>query len=101
MSLLTSYTIEGYISAVTFPSTYDSELFSSFIIDKLLPHYNAYPEPQSVLIIDNASIHHKYIELIETACNLKGVYVLLLPLYSLDFNLIEENFSDLKVFIHH
>ena len=58
---------------------------------------NAYPAEQSVLILDNARIHHDndLIEYIEAF----GSRVEFLPPYSPDFNPIETCFSVIKSFL--
>jgi transposase len=48
-----------------------------------------------VLILDNASIY-KSVKL-RCMCKERRVLLKFLPLYSLDFNLIEATFKDLKV----
>jgi transposase len=99
ISVLPAYTIDDYIAAVTFPGTCNSDIFESFIIDELLPKCNPYPLPRSVIVLDNASIHHSYRQRLETACAVHGVWLRYLPPYSPDFNPIEESFSDLKAYI--
>ena len=55
---------------------------------------NPYPKPNSVLVLDNASIHHdRHIANIVEAC---GCLLLHLPAYSPDLNPIEKGFSVLK-----
>ena len=49
--------------------------------------------------MDNASIHHSFIDQIRIACEARGVRILCLPPYSPDFNPIEESFNDLKSYI--
>ena len=58
---------------------------------------NSYPSEHSVLVLDNARIHHNMdlIEYIESF----GGRVEFLPLYSLDFNPIESGFSVIKSFL--
>lgn len=60
---------------------------------------HAYPASRSVLFLDNASSHHKNIDIIKRACRAKGVWLRFLPPYSPDFNPIEESFHDLKACI--
>ena len=50
-----------------------------------------YPGEKSVLVMDNASIHHHHelIDLVESG----GAWVIFLPPYSPDFTPIEEAFS--------
>ena len=53
--------------------------------------------PRSVVILDNASVHHcdGTVELIESA----GALVIFLPPYSPDLNPIEETFASIKSYI--
>lgn len=79
-----------------------------------MPLCTAYPGPLSVLIMDNARIHHgeQIIELADrfgnffpvSACYITpimflGVRIEYLPPYSPDLNPIEEGFSKIKAFI--
>ena len=54
--------------------------------------------PHSIVILDNASIHH--VQGIVEMINEVGALVLFLPPYSPDFNPIEEAFSKLKALEH-
>jgi len=99
VSVLPAYTINGYITAQTFYGTCTGEIFEEFIINRVLPLCNPYPGPRSVIIMDNASIHHSFHESIQEACRRRGVWIRFLPPYSPDFNPIEESFGDLKAFI--
>jgi transposase len=58
---------------------------------------NRYPEEKSVLVMDNAAIHHDP----ELVANLTaaGCRVEFLPAYSPDFNPIEEAFSTIKLWL--
>ena len=58
---------------------------------------NPYPGKHSVIIMDNARIHHDA-ELIETIEAL-GCRVIFLPPYSPDYNPIETAFSTIKLWI--
>ena len=55
---------------------------------------NAYPGDNSIIVMDNARIHHdnKLINLLEGL----GCRVVFLPPYSLDFNLIKTAFLTIK-----
>ncbi|CAB4475847.1 unnamed protein product [Rhizophagus irregularis] len=59
-----------------------------------LPQMNEYPNKNSVIVMDNAKIHHdeKLVESIEQM----GCKVLYLPPYSPDYNPIEMAFSGVK-----
>ncbi len=99
VSVLPAYTLEGYMKSITFEGTCTGDIFESFIVDDLLPSMNPYPRERSVLVMDNASIHHSNIDTIRLACRAQGVVLLFLPPYSPDLNPIEESFADLKSFI--
>lgn len=74
----------------------DAAVFEDFI-DQLLRHCGRWPEPKSVLVMDNASFHHS--EYIAQICADAGVKLVYLPPYSPDLNPIEEFFAELKGFI--
>jgi transposase len=93
---LPAYTQDGIILARVFQGSTDSTVFEDFI-EQLFPLCSRWPEPKSVLVMDNASIHHP--ERIEQMCRDTGVKLVYLPLYSLDLNPIEEFFAELKAFI--
>jgi transposase len=71
-------------------------MFDDFI-EQLLHHCGRWPEPKSVLVMDNASFHHT--ERIRELCSNAGVKLLYLPPYSPDLNPIEEFFAELKAFV--
>ena len=79
-----------------FKGSTDAALFESFI-EQLLQHCGRWPEPKSVLVMDNASFHH--LDQVKQLCSNAGVKLLYLPPYSPDFNPIEEFFAELKCYI--
>jgi hypothetical protein len=44
---------------MTFYGTLTGDLFEEFIIDQLLPLYNVYLGPRSIIVIDNALVYYK------------------------------------------
>ena len=94
--ILPAYTQDGVILANVFRGSTDSAVFEDFI-EQLLPYCGKWPEPKSVLVMDNASFHHT--ERIEQLCYEAGVKLMYLPPYSPDLNPIEEFFAELKAFI--
>ncbi|KAF7920914.1 hypothetical protein EAE99_007766 [Botrytis elliptica] len=94
--ILPAYTIDGVIFSQIFQGTTDSEVFEDFI-ELLLLLCGRWPEPQSVLVMDNASFH--YTDRIMQMCADTGVKLIYLPPYSPDLNPIEEFFAELKAFI--
>ena len=77
--------------------TMNGDRFAKFVKDVLLPHLMPFNgiNPRSVVIMDNASIHHveEVIDLIETQA---GAQVMFLPPYSPDLNPVEGIFSQIK-----
>lgn len=57
VSFLPAYTIDGVIYSQVYEGNTDLEVFESFLVN-LLPHCGRYPEPRSVVIMDNASFHN-------------------------------------------
>ncbi|KAK4071307.1 hypothetical protein Purlil1_13461 [Purpureocillium lilacinum] len=96
--VLPAYAQDGIIHFRVYKGATDHEIFEDFI-EELLPYCGRYPEPKSVLIMDNASFHHT--ERIEQMCHDAGVVLIYLPPYSPDFNPIEEFFGELKTYIKH
>jgi len=96
-SILPAYTVDGYISTVLFQGSINMERFEDFIIDFVLPRCTPFPGRNSVLVIDNCSIHHS--DVIAAACACEGVLLRYLLLYSLDFNPIEYSFHNIKAWI--
>jgi transposase len=96
-SILPAYTIDGYITTVLFQGSINKERFEDFIIDFVLPQCTPFPGRNSVLVMDNCSVHRS--EVIATACARAGVLIRFLPPYSPDFNPIEYSFHDLKAWI--
>jgi transposase len=74
----------------------DTSVFEDFI-EQLLYHCGKWPEPKSVLVMDNASFHHS--DCIEQMYSEAGVKLVYLPLYSPDLNPIKGFFAELKAFI--
>jgi len=94
--ILPAYAQDGVVLSRVYQGPTDSPLFEDFI-EELLHFCGKWPEPKSVLVMDNASLHHS--ETIEQMCSQAGVKLVYLPPYSPDLNLIEELFAELKAFI--
>lgn len=94
--ILPAYSQEGILLARVFQGATDSYLFEDFV-EQLLVHCGRWPQPNSVLVMDNASFHRT--ARIEQMCADAGVKLLYLPPYSPDLNPIEEFFAELKSFI--
>jgi transposase len=91
--ILPAYTCDGILHARIYQGTTDSTVFEDFIAE-LLSLCGRWPEPYSVLIMDNASFHRG--ERVRQMCEDAGVKLLYLPPYSPDFNPVEEWFAQFK-----
>lgn len=98
-SVIASISIEGIQSSVGVDIARDgnvnAEMFLEIFKRDILPICQAWPGKRSVVILDNAAIHMKY--LIDAECAAKGVIALYLPPYSFDFNPIELVFNIAKM----
>ena len=95
-NILPAFSQRGILKARVLPGSIDGQVFEAFIED-LLPSMGRYPAPESVLVMDNAPIHHT--ERIQQMCDEAGVILVYLPPYSPNLNPIEEFFAELKAFI--
>ena len=69
--------------------------FLIFFLQEVYPQLGEFGEPNSIVVLDNAPIHHWDIFL--AMCELLDVHILFLPSYSCDLNgPIEEFFRALK-----
>ncbi|KAK1517409.1 hypothetical protein CABS01_16637 [Colletotrichum abscissum] len=94
--ILPAYTQDGVIHFRVYEGSTDAKVFESFI-EILLLHCGRWPEPRSVLIMDNASFHHS--DRIRDMCAAAGVVLLYSAPYSPDIIPIEHYFGELKNFI--
>lgn len=94
--ILAAYCYDGILHSNVSQGTTDSAKFEDFIADLLL-RCETYPQPKSVLVMDNASIHHS--ASLERLCAAAGVKLIFLAPYSPDLNPIELFFGRLKKFI--
>ena len=95
--ILPAYTQDGILLSRVFQGSTDGTMFEDFI-EQLLQHCNLFPQPRSVIIMDNASFHHS--ERTKQMCQDAGVILVYLPPYSPDLNPIKEFFAELKAFIN-
>lgn len=95
--ILPAYTRDGVLHFRVYEGSTDTEMFESFI-ETLLPYCGKWPEPKSVLIMDNASFHRP--EKMQQLCDDAEVVLRFLPpYYAADVSPIEEFFGELKTYI--
>jgi transposase len=93
---ISAYTQDGVMLSRVFKGSTDHAIFEDFI-KQLLRHCGKFPQPKSVLVMDNASFHREW--KIREMCSGAGAQLLFLPPYSPDLNPIEEHFGELKGFM--
>lgn len=94
--ILPAYIQYGLLHKWIFQGSTDGDLFEDFV-KELLPLCGRWPEPNSVLVMENASWHHT--PAIKELCDQAGVKLLYLAPYLPDLNPIEELSSQLKAFM--
>ncbi|TFY62431.1 hypothetical protein EVG20_g6705 [Dentipellis fragilis] len=95
-SILPAISLDGILHLDVFDRPVTGDLFSGFISD-LLDQMQPFPNRNSVIVMDNASIHK--VPGIREAIEEHGMRLLYLPAYSPDLNPIEEAFSFIKTWL--
>ncbi|VDC07111.1 unnamed protein product [Peniophora sp. CBMAI 1063] len=90
-------TIDGISATKVVEGSMTKVMYLEFLEQLVLPNCSAYPGPCSVLVMDNAKIHHG--EEMQELVDRFGVRIEYLPAYSPDLNPIEEAFSKIKHFL--
>ena len=96
VSIIAAMTTECILEVKVVKGTVTGEIFLDFVKNLLLPHlmvFNGY-NPNSVIILDNCSVHH--ISGVVKSLNQVGTIVRYLPPYSPDYNPIDLLFSKVK-----
>ena len=75
--ILPAYTSEGVLAASIYKGATDTSIFVDFLENILLPKCGKYPAKNSVIVMDNASIHH--CERIRQLCADFGIPPTILP----------------------
>lgn len=57
-SILPLYTCDGFVDWEIIHGSFNADLFVRFLEEHVIPHTTPYPGPRSILIMDNAKIHH-------------------------------------------
>jgi DDE superfamily endonuclease len=59
LSLLPAMTVDGYIACNVYKGGVTADIYEEFVRDYVLPKCTPWPGPRSVIIMDNAKIHHE------------------------------------------
>ena len=99
LSTIACISMEGILEYKTVQTSVDGDTFYEFVSVQLLPLLMPFNgiNPHSVVVMDNASMHH--VEGISGLITEAGALLIYLPPYSPDFNPIEEAFSKVKTHI--
>lgn len=87
---------DGLCAMEVFRSNGNLETLMYFLRRHLIPVMHPFPMPNSVLLLDNARIHHASHDLLTRVCRAYGIKVLFVPPYSPDMNPIELMFGVVK-----
>jgi len=93
-STIAAITQNGMFAYWTKTGGCKAECFKQFIEKFVLPKMNRYPGPDSVLVLDNSSIHN--LQLLRQLARQYQIKFIFLPPYSPTFNPIELSFSKFK-----
>ena len=95
-SVLPALTVNGYLpEPLIIQGSVDQEVFRWWLINCVIPHL----QPDSIIIMDNAAIHHNLGPEINQILAIRGLKIEYLPPYSPDFNPIETTFATLKAWV--
>jgi len=95
IQILATYTQRGIKLARVYPGSTDKATFEDFI-DQLLRHCGKWPEPKTVLVMDNVAFH--YSDRIQQMCRQAGVKTDFIAPYTPVSNPIEEFFGEVKTY---
>lgn len=99
ISCIVAMSVQGIVAIKIARGNVDGDTFYNFVctslLTKLMPFHCA--NPNSVLILDNCSVHH--VDEVDQALRDCGVLTHYLPPYSPDYNPIELAFSKVKYVI--
>ena len=102
-TLLAAVNVDGFLLNATTAVTgsNDSARFADWVEHRLCPELGQWGlgEPNSVVVLDNASIHHALYGRIARLIGARGARIVFLSPYSPHLNPIEETFHQVKCFI--
>jgi hypothetical protein len=96
ISILALYGINGFIDFDYVEGGYTADDFLSAVQFMIVPHLRPYPEDNSVLVIDNCTVHKNDLAALVAMVEAVGAKVRFLALYCPIDNPIECAFSSLK-----
>ena len=98
ISVLASYGIEGFVGFDCKEGGYNAQEFMDAVEATLIPHIRPFPEPCSILVLDNCRIHHTYEQQLREVVEAQGGKLLFLAPHTPIDNPIEIAFNCMKMF---
>ena len=89
--------IEGLFQFELIDGSVNGDIFFDFLRGTLIPNMQPFPNPHSVLLMDNCSIHHT--QAVKDLLQQAGIVTMYLPPYSPDLMPLEESFSCVKYYL--
>jgi transposase len=96
ISILALYGLSGFISHDWKKGAYKAHDFMAAFETMVVPHLGQYPGPNSILVLDNCTIHHSYEQELVSLVHSVGAEVIFLAPYSPIDNPIEFAFGVMK-----
>ena len=97
ISSVVAMSSSGVLAYEFHTGTMNGDKFFDFVRGNLIPSMQPFPGPNSILIMDNCSIHH--VEEVKRELDFAGILAIFLPPYSPDYNPCEEMFSYVKYYL--
>jgi hypothetical protein len=80
-------------TATNMPKAMDTMGFLDSFVKAVLPHLRPFPQPNSVVVCDNATLHHDQLGWLEQLVHSRGAIIIYLPPYACDLNPIESELT--------
>ncbi len=97
MSVSGAYTVKGFLVIDIIQGTYNTAEYNHWFLHALLPMLRPYPQPNSIVIIDNAPWHDMpYLRML---CLSVGAILLPMSAYSADLSPLEKMWQLSKMFL--
>jgi len=94
---LALFDITGFIGFQWVEGGFSADEFLLAVKYMIIPRMNPFPQPNSILVLDNCRIHHTHLDAIRTMLDEIGArYLFLAPYCACDDNPIELGFNALK-----
>lgn len=97
VSAIAAISSDGVMYHELIHSTVNGDIFWDFVRGSLIPNMQPFPNKNSILVMDNCSIHH--VQSVKETVESAGILTLFLPPYSPDFNPIENVFGSVKKYL--